>query len=106
MVIIVKGEATEAELTRLIQKRAAVEDPEALDELWEASARRHHEQIRRQNRWEWVRYFDRMATNHARLAADYERRAEELCEEGARAAAATMWCCVASLSLTLLRNGK
>jgi len=37
---------------------------------------------REQNRWEWVRYFNRMAKSHAALAADYERRADELCEEG------------------------
>jgi hypothetical protein len=37
---------------------------------------------REQNRWEWVRHFDRMAKRHAALAADYERRADELCEKG------------------------
>jgi len=43
--------------------------------------RRHHEKIRQRNRWEWVRFFDRMAQAHAGIAKDYERRAEELCTD-------------------------
>lgn len=71
------------EISRLIEKRAEVGDPEALEETWKRSAVRHQEKIRRQNRWEWVRFFDRMAASHARLAEDYERRANELCESEA-----------------------
>ncbi len=34
--------------------------------------------VRERNRWEWVRFFDRMAESHARLSEDYERRAAAL----------------------------
>jgi len=42
------------------------------------SERRHRARIREQNRWEWVRYFDRMAASHARLSESYRERAERL----------------------------
>jgi hypothetical protein len=47
------------------------------------SVRRHHEAIRRRNRALWFAYFCGQARAHAALAADYECRAEALCEEGA-----------------------
>ena len=47
------------------------------------SERRHRARIREQNRWRWVRHFDRMAESHRRLSEDYRERAEKLCEEGA-----------------------
>ena len=53
------------------------------EDLWEASLRRDHERRRREIRAEWFGFFSRMAESHARIAKDYERRAEELCEEGA-----------------------
>jgi len=54
------------------------------------SERRHRARIREQNRWEWVRFFDRMAQSHAKLSESYRERAERLCEdhtEGASGAA-------------------
>jgi hypothetical protein len=53
------------------------------EEAWTENCRQHAEQRRERNRWEWVRYFERMAENHARISEDYRRRAEELCERGA-----------------------
>ena len=73
--------AVDAELAGLSEKRAEVGDPEAAA-LWEASVRRHNENIRQRNRWEWVRYFDRMAANHRKLSESYVARAEALCQEG------------------------
>ncbi len=76
-------DAVDHELDRLIEKRAEVGDPEAVAALWEASVRRHNESIRQRNRWEWVRYFDRMAANHRKLSESYAERAEKLCESEA-----------------------
>jgi hypothetical protein len=75
--------AVEAEITRMIERRSRKGDVDADDreELWMESVRRFHERRREQNRWEWVRYFDRMAQSHAKLSKDYRERAELLCEE-------------------------
>ncbi len=81
------GEMVEKELDNLIRKRAALEDPDALDELWLRSERRHREKIREKHRWEWVRYFDRQAAAHARLAESYRERADSLCNETTEGAA-------------------
>ena len=51
--------------------------------LWEASVRRDRERRRREIRAEWFGFFSRMAESHARIAQDYQRRAEELCQKGA-----------------------
>ena len=74
----------DAELDRLIERRAKAAKKENLEEMmWKASVRRHHEGVRRRNRAAWFSYFCGQARAHAALAADYERRAEALCEEGA-----------------------
>ena len=73
------------DLDRLISKLASQDRRPDLDELepsYLESVRRYNTQRREQNRWEWVRFFDRMAASHRALSEDYERRAEELCEEG------------------------
>lgn len=51
------------------------------EELWQESVRRDRGRRRREIRAEWFAFFSRMAESHARLAEDYERRAEELCED-------------------------
>ncbi len=51
--------------------------------MWKASARRYREAARLKNRAAWFAHFCTMADNHSRLAQDYQRRAEELCQEGA-----------------------
>jgi hypothetical protein len=80
------GDAVDAELERLIARRASADRAPTADELepsYREGVRRHNEKVRERNRWEWVRFFDRMAESHTRIAEDYERRAEELCQEGA-----------------------
>jgi hypothetical protein len=79
----VRGEMVDSELDRLIEKRAAVEDPEAKEVLWLRSVERYNARLRDQNRWAWVRYFDRMADAHARLSKENRARAEALMDEGA-----------------------
>lgn len=70
----------EAELNRLIENRAAIEDPEATHQLWKASVRRHHEAIRRENRAGWYGYHMHMSELHARISAEHVEKAEKLCE--------------------------
>jgi hypothetical protein len=55
-------------------------DADEREELWMESTRRFHARRREENRWAWIRHFDRMAANHAKLSEDYQRRAEKLCE--------------------------
>ena len=43
---------------------------------------RYERRQRRQIRAAWFSHFCLMAENHAALAESYQRRAEELCEEG------------------------
>ena len=63
----------------LVNKRAAERAAaNAAEDLWKGSIARHRDRKRQQNRWRWVRYFDRLAANHAAISADYERRAEAL----------------------------
>ena len=77
-------DVVDQELDRLIEKRAkAASKAEAEEMMWKDSVRRHHEGVRRKNRAAWFSYFCGQARAHAALAADYERRAEELCQEGA-----------------------
>ena len=77
-------DTVDLELDRLVSRRASTDrtpDPDEREASYLESVRRHHEKIRQRNRWEWVRFFDRMAESHARIAQDYERRAEVLCGE-------------------------
>jgi len=73
----------EKDLVRLIERRSenGEQDPDEQDALWKASVAAYHERRRRQNVAAWFAHFCRMADNHAALAEEYERRAEELCEE-------------------------
>ena len=53
------------------------------EELWEDSVRRDRERRHREIRAEWLWAIRLKDPNHsARIAEDYERRAEEPCEEG------------------------
>ncbi len=82
-------EMVDAELDRLVSRRASTdhrEDPQAREELWKMSVRRHHEANRRRNGAAWFAHFCNMAESHARIAQDYERRAEELCTDERRTA--------------------
>jgi hypothetical protein len=71
------------DLDRLIERRASREpDPDELEPTYAESVRRFNARRQNQYRWEWVRYFDRMARNHARLAEEHAARAEALMEPG------------------------
>jgi hypothetical protein len=78
------AEAAEAQLERFItqrhDRRVADEGDRAAEEMWMESVARYKEREREQNRWEWVRFFDRMAQSHARISEDYEARAQKLLE--------------------------
>ena len=73
------------ELDRLIMRRRGDNPANAREALWAASQRRHEAAKRERNRWEWIRFFDRMSANHAALAERYKARAEQLLEEGSAA---------------------
>ncbi len=76
-------EAAEAELNRFIDRRAEKNGAAGAEEMaWKSSVRAHNARQRKQARAAWFAHFCRMAENHARISEDYERRAEQLCEEG------------------------
>ena len=78
--------AVNADLDRLISRRASTDHGTTADEreeLWKAGVRAHNAKIGRLNRAAWFVHFCQMADNHARISRDYQRRAEELCQEGA-----------------------
>ena len=52
-----------------------------LQAMYEASARRHREKIRRQNRAAWFSHFSALADSLRASAEAYEARAEALLEE-------------------------
>lgn len=83
----VELEKASAQLDEFIERRAQGRTGrDAANErarLLEESVARHHARKRRQNRAAWYEYFCRQAENHRKLSENYERRAEELCKEGA-----------------------
>ena len=81
-------DTVDLELDRLVSRRASQDrrqDPDQLEPGYLESVRRHHAAITRRNRAAWFAHFCNMAQSHARIAQDYERRAEELCDERTRA---------------------
>lgn len=79
--------AVDAELDRLIEKRAGETPAEAREALWKASVRRHHEAIRRENRAAWYGFHESMSELHARISAEHAEKAEKLCEDDTKGAA-------------------
>ena len=83
---VARADPADQELDKLISRRASTDHGTTADEreeLWKASVRAHHVRRRREARALWFAHFCQMADNHARIAQDYERRAEELCRDGA-----------------------
>jgi hypothetical protein len=82
--IAAKLESAQGELTRMIERRSRKGDvdPDEREELYMESVSRFHERQREQNRWLWIRHFDRMAGSHAKLSEGYRDRAEKLLCEG------------------------
>jgi hypothetical protein len=80
---VARADTVDAELDRLISKRASQDrrpDPDEEHDRWQGSVERYHQRRREEHRWEWVRHFDRMAAGHASISEDYRRRADELVE--------------------------
>jgi len=84
---VTRGELVEKEISAFIQRRdkqrRQTEGERRAEAAWMESERRYAEKRRRKNRALWFAHYCQMAASHARLAEDYERRAEEPCEEGA-----------------------
>lgn len=79
---VARTEAVEAELTRMIEKRADNKpDPDEQEELWKESVRRHHAARREENRALWIGYFERLAWSLRARAEEYDARALKLLEE-------------------------
>ena len=85
---IAKGEATEKELDAMIRQRhdqrVQSEGERAELEAWQITERIDAARKREQNRWEWVRYFDRIAACLRARAEEYDRRVEKLLENEER----------------------
>ena len=76
-------EAAESELNRFIERQAQQGTAaRERDELWRISEKKYRERKTMQHRAAWFAHFCRMADSHRALSEHYERRAEELCEEG------------------------
>lgn len=79
------GEAVEAELDRMIERRGSetrrTGQDVAVEEVWRESERKHDARLRDQRRWEWVRFFEGLAESHALIGREFERRALELLED-------------------------
>jgi hypothetical protein len=58
------GEAVEAELDAFIEKRAALEDPEAKEELWVRSVERYTARKQEEMRAAWCEYHQGQAARH------------------------------------------
>jgi cobyric acid synthase len=81
---ISRGEIAEAQLDTFISRRAEKNGAARAEEMvWKSGVKRHNARRRKEARAAWFAHFCRMAENHARISEDYERRAEELCKEGA-----------------------
>ncbi len=87
---VMKADTVDAELDRLISRRASQDrkpEPDELEPGYVESVKRHNEKIRRQNRAAWYGWHIDQAERHRRnledLIARHETQAARLCEEGA-----------------------
>ena len=77
------GEAVEAELNRLIERRSTREtDPDERDELWKASVAAYNARRREENRLAWCEYFSRLAGSLRARAKEYDQRVAQLEDRG------------------------
>jgi hypothetical protein len=78
------GEAVEAELNRLIQRRSRQKDPDEESEVWRESVRAYTARRREELRAAWASYHEGQAERHRRtledLIAHHEAQAAKLCE--------------------------
>ena len=74
------GEAVEADLDRLIERRSRQKDPDEESELWKESVRRYNDRKQEQLRNEWCEYHQgqaaRLRAVFEPLIAGYEQQAE------------------------------
>ena len=81
---VAHGEIVEAELAAFIEKRAALEDPEAKEELWVRSVERYNARRSDEMRAAWCEYHQDQAERHRRtlegLIARHEEQAKRLLE--------------------------
>lgn len=72
------GEAVEAELNRLIERRSCQKDPDEASELWRESVRAYEQKRRLKARFEWHAFHCGQAARHrATLAVLIERHEEQ-----------------------------
>jgi hypothetical protein len=70
------------DIDRLIERRSdATPDPDTLEASYVESVRRFNARRREVHRWEWIKFYDRLARNHARLSEEHAARAEKLLKE-------------------------
>ncbi len=84
---IAHGETVEAELVRMIEKRARREpNIDAQEELWKASVHRYNAAREAERRAAWATYHQgqalRLRRGMAALVEHHENRARQLLEEG------------------------
>jgi hypothetical protein len=79
---IVQGERAEAELTRMVERRArkGEVDRDENEELWKASVRAYTARRREKNRLAWCDYFSHLAGSLRARAEEYDHRAQALME--------------------------
>ena len=77
------GEAVEAELNRLIERRSTREtDPDERDELWKASVAAYNARRLEENRLAWCEYYSRLAGSLRARAKEYDQRVAQLEDRG------------------------
>lgn len=78
---VAKTEKLEAEIDRIIEKRAAErKGANAVATMWADSARVHNERRRRELSAEWYDFHERMRETHSRLAEEHEEAAARFLE--------------------------
>jgi hypothetical protein len=81
------GEAVEADLDRLIERRSRQKDPDEESELWQESVEAYEEKRRQMARLEWHAFHCGQAERHRRtleeLVSYHEAAAAQLREVGA-----------------------
>jgi hypothetical protein len=77
-------EVVEAELTRMIEKRARKEqDPDEREDLWVGSVRRFNERAQAEMRSRWIEYHRHLQSLHQGLADEHQEKAQRLVEGAA-----------------------
>jgi len=81
---VARPDTVDAELDRLISKRASQDrrlDLEEQEALWKESVRRYNARRQEENSLAWCDYFGRLAASLRSRAEDYDHRAQALLED-------------------------